>query len=247
MKKDVFPSTLELSLRRAILADADFSHFDLGLDVRVLKNFQNLNIQSTASYSNFGEPDHICAEIKKFLGGQGNDIVSAQVAAEAIDTIVKGVLGAFQSESAWVSLRSFSPTTEYDVPRWHTDGYYYEPFLGDQKKVVATLKGAPTLINDLRGHLRQQFNALFSVIPHDDIEGRKEIAALVDSSKTSQAFPGQGSIFVAGSARAALHSEPPIKEPRLFLSVLPGSSVQIEELRKRWNKPSIARAVKKAP
>ena len=35
---------------------------------------------------------------------------------------------------------------------------------------------------------------------------------------------------------AAIHSEPPINEKRIFLSILPGHVSEIEELRKRWNR-----------
>lgn len=60
---------------------------------------------------------------------------------------------------------------------------------------------------------------------------RQAIATLLGKSKKliSIAYPHQGVVFIVGSDHAAVHSEPPIKEERLFLSVLPGTKEQIKE------------------
>jgi hypothetical protein len=42
--------------------------------------------------------------------------------------------------------------------------------------------------------------------------------------------------MVGNRDRALIHSEPPMREDRLFISILPGYEYEITELNKRWNK-----------
>ena len=111
------------------------------------------------------------------------------------------------------------------------------PFEGDQRKIVISLKGAPTLFNAMPPELHSAFTSLMRSFKEDTIENRKKIAEIVDNIHTTQAKPLQGSVFIVGSERAAIHSEPSIQEDRLFISVLPGTIAQITELRERWKKP----------
>jgi hypothetical protein len=44
-------------------------------------------------------------------------------------------------------------------------------------------------------------------------------------------------IFIVGNTEKALiHSEPPMTEERIFISILPGTEKQIENLKKRWKR-----------
>ena len=63
---------------------------------------------------------------------------------------------AANKSSAWVAVRAFTPTHEYDMPRWHTDGAFYGlndpyPYPGLVFKFAAVLKGSSTLLYNLPG------------------------------------------------------------------------------------------------
>ena len=80
--------------------------------------------------------------------------------------------------------------------------------------------------------MRKQFREL------QEQDARAKLAELLDPAKAVTASSGQGTIFIVGADFAAVHSEPPIKEQRLFISIVPGSQTDIEELDKRWNTPN---------
>jgi hypothetical protein len=128
-------------------------------------------------------------------------------------------------------LRSFTPTSEYDVPRWHQDGYYYAPYEGNPYKFAITLKGPATLFYKLPPHLKENFLTLTREGMEKNGYNRQALATLLKPFKEAAFIPQpyQGAVFIVGSEYAAVHSEPPIHEERLFLSVLPGSKAQIKE------------------
>jgi hypothetical protein len=67
-----------------------------------------------------------------------------------------------------------------------------------------------------------------------EVEGRKLLMDIIDASKIISAEFGQGAVFKVGDDYPAVHSEPPIHEERLFISILPGSKVKIQELYEKW-------------
>lgn len=93
-----------------------------------------------------------------------------------------------------------------------------------------SLKGKSTLFYNLPQEQRREFYLLL------DNQNRNSLARLLDRSKAISAKFGQATIYVVGAEHAAVHSEPPIHEGRIFLSILPGSKTQIQELYERWNK-----------
>lgn len=232
MAKEKF--NLASAIRGAVRADKTFSHFDLGFDAAALDALRALKINQSTTYDNFGEISSLKSDAAHFLEKLGNTPFLAARVASQIDRVCREAIQAFGAEAAWCTIRAATPTDDYDIPRWHKDGYFVLPFIGDQRKMVAALKGNQTLLNDFPQGLRDHFNVLSAMCDPNDMAARKEIAKLVDASRTSIALPGQGSIFIVGSDRAAIHSEPAIHEERLFLSVLPGTIAQIIELRDRW-------------
>ncbi len=227
------------SLQQALKADKPFAFFDTN------SSLEHLNVNAGATYNLFGTPETLAADLKEFIKALGNDGPASAAAAEKIDTLVKDILKGFDAEAGWITLRATMPTDEFNIPRWHQDGYFYEPFTGDQRKAAVSLKGSATLLNDLPLSRMEAFNAASRGNPNDDTEKRLAVAAVLDDAQTVQPRKGQGVVFIAGSTRGAVHSEPAMNEPRLFLSVLPGTKEQIEELRQRWNKPVTSAAAAK--
>ena len=226
------------SLQQAIVADKPFAFFDTNASL------DHLTVSTGGTYNLFGTAETLAADLKTFLGSIGNEDKTSAAAAEKIDTMVKDILKGFGAEAGWITLRATLPTDEFDIPRWHQDGYFYAPFEGDQRKAAVVLKGAPTLLNDLPQSRLAAFNEASRKNPNDDAEKRLSVAAVLDETQTVTTPKGKGVVFIAGSPRGAVHSEPAMHEARLFLSVLPGTKEQIEELRQRWKKPVTSAAPK---
>lgn len=65
-------------------------------------------------------------------------------------------------------------------------------------------------------------------------ENRETIANMLNRSQSISALPMQGTIYIVGTNSSAVHSEPPIHEERLFLSIVPGNKSEIQELYNNW-------------
>jgi hypothetical protein len=213
-------------------SDKSFAYYDLQLSENEINALQNLKISETDSYDNYGNLKVLEPEVSEFIKsvGKGNE-TSAKDVSQLIMRLVNDILQGSGQETAWVAVRAFTPTSAYDVPRWHTDGYYFEPYEGNPYKFALTLKGAPTLFYRLPNDKREEFNALQCKGTEQNKYNRQELAALLEMSKEAMSIaePYQGIVFIVGSDNAAVHSEPAIKEERLFLSVLPGSKKKIKE------------------
>ena len=61
-----------------------------------------------------------------------------------------------------------------------------------------------------------------------DIKYRKMVADIFKHRKVHQLSNNQGLIFVVGRDTALIHSEPPMTDTRIFVSVLPGTESQIK-------------------
>ena len=198
---------------------------------------QKLHVSSTSALDNFGNLDSIKRELADFLQTLGNDSTVSATAADIIESLVIQSRDAFNAETAWVTLRASVPNSNFDIPRWHTDGYFYEPHQGIQHKVAFGLKGNGTLFAQLSDEWRKAF--LECMLRHNyvpSMEMRKESAKLVDDHGVIQMTARkQGVVFAVGKPDgSAIHSEPPVTEPRLFLSIIPGTHKQIASLASRW-------------
>jgi hypothetical protein len=217
---------------KALSPSRSFAYYDLHLSEDEKSTVNALKINKTDSYNNYGNLNVLESEVREFVKalGKGNETDAKEVAG-LIVRLVNEILQASGRETAWVAVRAFTPTSEYDVPRWHTDGYYFEPYSGDPYKFALTLKGPPTLFYRLPDNKREEFYALWRKGTEQNDHNRQAFADMLGRSKEaiSIAQPYQGAVFIVGSHNAAVHSEPPIKEERLFISILPGSRTQIKE------------------
>ena len=88
------------------------------------------------------------------------------------------------------------------------------------------LKGSQTLFYQAPPKLRAFF---FS-----QCNDRETLEQLFDISEVHVGKKGQGAFLIVGDKNSsAIHSEPKIDEPRIFLSILPGDPDEIEEFRVR--------------
>lgn len=214
---------------------SSYLHFDLDLTDWQKEALNNLKIEKTsAEYQNYGEFTNILEEIDEFLRSLGNDSTVSFPITHVIIELIKRILLTMEQESAWVVIRASQPNSLYKIPRWHTDGYYFSPFKGEQYKVVATLLGPSTLFHNLPPENRESFNALGNV--------RQKTAVALKDVVPESASSGQGTVFIAGSKEsAAVHSEPNISVPRLFIAIAPGSESQVKD------RPKLQLAFEKSP
>jgi hypothetical protein len=213
---------------KSLDADQPFQIFNLDLSANELNAFQALTISDSKEYNNLGNLAMLQTELKAFLKSIGHaDENTINLIVLAIDRIVTQSVKASGKETAWVALRATVPSTEFDIPRWHTDGYYYEP-RKNQYKFAIILKGPGTLFYKLPKSMKTKFESL------EYKDNRPALAKLLNNpARRQQLKLNEGAVFIVGEGDSGVHSEPPFSEQRLFLSVLPGSNTQIKEWRDR--------------
>lgn len=229
-----------------------FAFYDLNLTDHEIKILEKISINSPmlTDYNNYGNIDKLEVEINEFIKSlsQENEIIAEEF-SQLIAKLVKGLVQASGKETAWVALRPSMPNSAFDLPRWHMDGYFYRPHDIRQYKFALVLKGPSTLFCTLSLDQKKAFDILkkkeIQKIVQDengkiikfeeDMSNRQALATMIRDFQVPimVAQPYQGAVFVVGESNAAIHSEPPISDNRLFLSILPGSKSQIEELKLR--------------
>lgn len=230
MNKPSITDEVKKSLK-TLNANKPFTNFNIPLSHEESNSLNKLHIDAPKAYDNFGKLDYLINELDEFIKSLNlNNIDISQSISTLIKKLVSDVILGFEKETAWVTVRASIATDIWDIPRWHTDGYYYSPYIGEQYKVVITLKGPASLFYPLSNDLREKFYSL-----QFEPENRETIASMLDMSQSISALPRQGTIYIVGSNYSAVHSEPPIHEERLFLSIVPGSKSEIQELYNNWH------------
>jgi hypothetical protein len=208
--------------------DSPFVFFNLTLSQEESVTLNKIKVNCDKEYHNFGNLEALHNEVTAYIKSLGNEEEKTiETVSKTIQRIVGDCIQASGKEkTAWITLRASQPNPLFDLARWHTDGYYYQPYC-DQYKFAFTLKGPGTKFYKLPKQMRGEFDAL------QEEENRQALASkLTDPQLLMQSKTGEGAVFVVGSDDAAVHSEPPIKEKRLFMSILPGSKEQIAEWKK---------------
>lgn len=222
---DKLANEIKHSLKR-LTASTPFTHFTIPLSNKEIVSLRHMQITQPSVYDNYGRLDHLSSELNEFIKSLNpNNSRLSQSISRLITTVVNKVIVGLGKTSAWITVRASIATDYWDIPRWHTDGYYYPPYEGEQHKVVITLKGPGSLFYPLPNELREKFYAL-----QFDPENRETLANMLDRSKSISAPAQSGTLYMVGTKYAAVHSEPPIHEERLFMSIVPGSAADIQAL-----------------
>nr|QBK89463.1 MAG: hypothetical protein LCMiAC02_05580 [Mimivirus LCMiAC02] len=217
---------------------------------------KKIKVNSNKKYEYYGiiEKGNQTKYISKFIQSLNNNKnISDDVANLYMEKIINLFLNAMNKDSAWIAIRASLPTDDFKVPRWHQDGYYYKAREFSTKKIklpklVFVVKGDTTPFKSVSKKVREDFielyRKLYKKLDFQNLNKklyldiRKQLDNLLKKSPTIQASNLQAGIFLVGLKEfATIHSEPDIKEKRLFLSIVPGSKDEIEELSKKWNKP----------
>lgn len=209
-------------------------------------NPENVDIVNEKEIDLFGgNMNEMGNSIDLFLADVGtNDEELLSELRQTLVRAIKGMLRDFKAESAMVMLRVKLPTTDFEIPRWHRDSSFFTRTNGKKIfKKVFTPKGASTrfaTINseaalDLEKVDQANFNKLREGLtsPEDfdqeNLRIRKAVIDFVD--ELLPLTPGDSMIYEIGGHEMIMHSEPDIKEPRIFMSVVVGSVEEIEEAR----------------
>lgn len=209
--------------------EKSFNYVNLGISPSETAHLNQFNIDITDKFDQFGKLDSLRKNLSAFLKDVGNNNQeNVETVTEIITRLVQQVISASGKESAWVSVRSYTPTFSLDIPRWHIDGADYG--LGSTVlypnltyKFAATLKGPSTLLYEVTDVQRDVL-----ISRYDD---RPFLSDFLDFTSAEAALPGQGVFFVVGdTARGAVHSEPSSHEERLFVSIVAGEKTEIEDL-----------------
>lgn len=114
------------------------------------------------------------------------------------------------------------PNNEFNMPRWHTDGY------PNNSKFVTVLKGPSTLfIDDKDSTSRKIYFTIEDLLIK---EYKKILAKKLKDCKIIQPQNNQGTIFltdapVNNTTIAGIHSEPPFNEKRFFIGIMCGKTI----------------------
>lgn len=213
----------------ALVNSKSYVFFDLGFTPQQQNIFEQMVVNNTSEYNNFDNLNNLPDEAKSFFEKIGNTPSFSNDAAEVIYSISNNVLKVLGAESAWITIRTFTTTSIYDMPRWHSDGYYFAPYDSPQFKIAINLKGSGTLFCDLPQEQRSHFNELQSHYSNDPIKTREELSSFISSFPTTSSQRPMGAYFVVGDQQnAAVHSEPPIPSTRIFMSIVAGTKQQIK-------------------
>lgn len=233
------------------LKEQDVVSFDINLTPEEKRSIENVNIAKELPQFNFYGPinEELVKNLAAYFSGLGEnseEIINA--ISGLVARIAKNATKDFEKESAWVMVRTSLPNNDFDVPRWHPDGKYFKPFDSEDKtyKLVMTIKGALTRfgekINSEKFEQLMKESSNNYELNHDnsemfekeDIRIRKEIDSVIREIKPSR--DGEAVYYLVGDENAKIHSEPKIDSPRIFMSVVAGSSDQVSELKERWEK-----------
>ena len=178
-------------------------------------------------------------KVIEYLGDMGqNDPNDISHIANVIGRLSDGMRKGFNEETTWTMIRVSLPNNEYKIPRWHPDGKYFKSSK-KRYKLVATLKGPQTLfgeiidtdgVNRLEGERRENYQKNEhdqAKLQEEDMRIRTQLQKVIAQKEIGG--KGKAVVYLVGEEDAVFHSEPDISEPRIFVSVLPGSKEQVSQ------------------
>ena len=242
----------------------DFRLFNMAYTDNERKTINDFVLDKTKYYEHFGDFESLKSldNIKSYLSQTGTNSPSSISKIEKIIlNIIKKVLKAYKLNHFWISMRATLPNHDFDIPRWHKDGNYFsnDPTSLNNAKFATVLKGPGTLlikstkqVNAIRDKILKKEQKDFVTNQHKYVTRDEQIKFSIELSekyrsiyaqklakqKIVQVKNSQGVIFYNGDPfdNSALHSEPKIDQPRLFISILPSTEINIKTLQQRWTK-----------
>lgn len=212
--------------------DKGYKIFNIQYTVEELNLIKKFNIKNYGDYNSYNTINNLVDFIKNIGNNSQNDI---NIMYNIIKSLLESILEIYSTDSYWIKLSIISKNTNFDIPRWHCDGFYFRNRTKLQTKFITTLKGPTTLILDTTKEEKDNYLKLREETKEPDIniDSRKYIDSKIKGIKINLTN-NSGVIFVAGDKdKCLIHSEPIHNEDRIFISILPGSKEDILEYSER--------------
>ena len=192
----------------------------------------NLNTDKIYEYIHFSTFNNL-DNLENFIGEIGsNSKDKIIIILNLIKKIIKIVMKGYNKKDYFLIIKTFPPMNDFDIPRWHCDGRQkgFES-RDDISKFAIVFKGPGTLFIKTTPEERKSFIEIEKGW-ENSIDYRKKMEEEIKGSRI-QLEKNQGAIFMARTnedqLNCGIHSEPPLNETRLFLSILPGSKKEITD------------------
>ena len=155
----------------------------------------------------------------------------------------------------WFEIRATKGSDSFVIPRWHTDGIFFEERKDDQWKLATCILGPGTLFLkdgvEAREIVDTENRIIVDELDREEVAEenrdkiwwqktevmRKILARKFEGWQTVQPRFGEVALFKVGSNGAAVHSEPNSLGDRVFISVLPGTEAELRDMAQRWGMP----------
>jgi hypothetical protein len=224
-----------------------FIKFPLHFSKEEKKIISKINIEGSITFNYFGLFEKInISNLDIFIEKIGkNSKTNCKKLTQIIIKICDDVKQNCKDDqnACWFTIRVQTPSTYFEIPRWHIDGKFYntQKEIDIQWKFLATLIGPGTRLTEPSFSIKKK---LYEMIETIDIinnqklflEYRQKKVKLLSKSEQFQLTNNEGAIIIAHNnlqnniMYRTIHSEPHITVPRLFISILPGSIDEITEL-----------------
>lgn len=226
-------------------SEKQFKIFNIPYTEKELKCIKTFNLSTYDTYDNYG--DNNFEDLDFFLNKIGsNKETKIKKMSKIIKKLTTIVTRGYKKESYWLTIRVTHNNTLFDIPRWHCDGYYIGfEYRDDLSKFATVLKGPGTLFIKTNDEDRNNFISIRNDeqkksierngpnVNSEDDEYRKQMALKIKGDHT-QLNNNQAVIFMSGNEKiCGIHSEPEMHEPRIFLSIVPGSHEEIDKWKNR--------------
>ena len=227
------------NISKFIKSEKSYKIFKIKYSNKEKKCIADFNIIKPYVYTSYNNLDNLEESFKKASNDNDNDSIKIMVGI--VQKLLSKLLKAYNTQYYWIAIRIKTKNNFFDIPRWHCDSYYFTTRDRLQTKFVTTLKGPATLLLDTTPEEHKYF---FEKSTYDtnlpvnllefDIEHRKKLDQSING-KRIQLNNNQGIIFTAGDfEKCLIHSEPKEDDNRIFISILPGTKEEIEELKNKF-------------
>jgi hypothetical protein len=221
--------------------------FNIKYSKKELDYLDNLNIIKKTTFNFTGNIDDFNNnKLNKFLNSIG-DNQNINILNNIIYKLLKKITSAYQTKYCWMTIRVTLPMNDYDEPRWHKDGNFFQNPIKETSKFLTILKGPGTLFIKKSKKVNEIYNK-YQIIKYEEKKKlgnydyneefenkyKKIYVKEFKDFKYNQLKTRDGLIFFTGNQEdefknGLLHSEPKKDVPRFFISILPGSESEIAE------------------
>lgn len=207
--------------------------FEITYSKNEIKCINEFNIKNNIDYEYFGSVQ--IDTLNDFLNSVGeNTQETVNNFEKIIINIIEIVLLGYKLDHFCLFIRTYTKESIDYLPRWHKDDNLFE----SQSKFITVLKGPGTLFissdetaNNIFMDLENKIIKSNKITIYDNYN--KYINDKLKIFNKFQPNNNQGIIFFMGND-CPIHSEPNIINDRFFISIIPGTKDQINDLKKRY-------------